>query len=165
MNKFHEMGVQMLNFPSDYNKVTDGEDSDFANDQESSPMVKGDLSIILKPLFGFIVIGIGFTYIILGIALSNAKSWSIKIFSSITIIFAVLAVFVGDLSLYVFNLGASLAGMGAFLTIFNNFIMVGAVLYPIIVDRYLHSSNVEAYFNSKALAPTAVVDYTHRSPF
>jgi hypothetical protein len=106
-----------------------------------------------------------------------------------TIVFAVLAVFVGDLSLYVVDLGASFMDIdrnsvgtqdsensvetqvsytsfaGSFLVLFNKFIVVGAVIYPVIVERYLHSSNVEAYFNSKALAPTADAGYTHRSPF
>ena len=122
-----------------------------------------NISNFLKPLSPFILIGIGFTYIIFGIALSSAKSWSIKIFSSMTIIFAVLAVFASDLSLYVFEF------LGPVYQIFDKFIMVGAVLFPVIVDRYFHSSNIEAYFNSKALAltvtPTTVADYTHRSPF
>ena len=159
-NAVHEMGYKMPDLFGD----TAGSPSDSNTDTDKD----GDLAF-LKPIFSWILIGMGFTYIILGIALSSAKSWSIKIFSSMTVIFAVLAVFVGDLSLYVFNIGASIVGMGGLLTIFNNFIMVGAVLYPIIVDRYLHSSNVVAYFNSKALeptaAPTAVAGYTHRSPF
>jgi hypothetical protein len=146
MSKFSEMRDEMLSLPNGYQE-TDSHGS-------------------LNPAFyQLILIGIGFTYIILGIALSRAKSWSVKIFSSLTIIFAVLAVFVGDLSLYVFEIGFNAMGMREFYTIFNNFIMVGAVLYPVIVDRYLHSSNIEAYFNSKAVTPTAVADYTHRSPF
>ena len=140
----------------------------------------GDENTIWAQFFVFTLLGIGFTYIILGIALLSAKSWCIKLFSSMTIVFAILAVFVGDLSLYVVDLGASFMGInrnsvetqdsytnfaGSFLAIFNKFIVVGAVIYPIIVERYLHSSNVEAYFNSKALAPTADAGYTHRSPF
>ena len=54
---------------------------------------------------------------------------------------------------------------GSFLAIFNKFIIIGAVIYPVIVERYLHSSNVEAYFNSKALGLTAETAYTSRSPF
>ena len=152
---------------SDKNTQTDGENPASASDGYKAltgiPAWDKDISNLLKLLSPFILIGIGFTYIIFGIALSSAKSWSIKIFSSMTIIFAVLAVFASDLSLYVFEF------LGPVYQIFDKFIMVGAVLFPVIVDRYFHSSNIEAYFNSKALAltvtPTTVADYTHRSPF
>jgi hypothetical protein len=168
----HKMTVSA----SDKNTQTDGNPASASDVYKANTGISAwdkDISNLLKLLSPFILIGIGFTYIIFGIALSSAKSWSIKIFSSMTIIFAVLAVFASDLSLYVYEtiLGsyASMLILGPIYLIFDKFILVGAVLFPVIVDRYLHSSNIEAYFNSKVVtpnvAPTSVAGYTHRSPF
>jgi glucan phosphoethanolaminetransferase (alkaline phosphatase superfamily) len=170
-----------------YEKALGIDTSDYINETEED-----ESAFLWAQFFVYILIGIGFTYVILGIALSSAKSWSIKLFTSMTIIFSILAVFIGDLSLYVVELGADIIDrtteeiqsstitdissidspyiytnsiVGSFLAIFNKFIIIGAVIYPVIVERYLHSSNVEAYFNSKAFGPTADAGYTARSPF
>ena len=51
-----------------------------------------------------------------------------------------------------------------FLALLNKVIIIGAVIYRVVVERYLHSSYVEAYFKSRFNKPRAEANYFAGSP-